>query len=64
VEGKLKEGFFFEIGNRQPYHGYLPKGKIVTIVESEDHFLWGKRYRIAGYKEWFEANCFEYVEED
>ncbi|MFA5307756.1 MAG: hypothetical protein WC365_09965 [Candidatus Babeliales bacterium] len=52
---KLKDGHFY-IGNRERF--CAPKGEVV-ITEVENNPLWGKRYKIEGYEEWFEENCFE-----
>lgn len=57
--GKLREGEFF-VGNRQPLD--VPEqGKLVTIVDKEEHHIFGTRYKIEGNDIWFEPNCFEYV---
>jgi hypothetical protein len=59
--GKLKDGEY-RVGHNR--HFVVPhKGQEVNITDTEDHFIWGKRYKIEGYDEWFEENCFEYVEE-
>lgn len=43
---------------------YLNKndmGRKVIITDEEVHPTYGKRYKVLGYKEWFEENCFEYI---
>lgn len=57
--GKLREGQFF-VGNQQPFH-VSKQGGLVTILEKEEHPIFGTRYLIEGNEEWFEANCFEYI---
>jgi hypothetical protein len=59
MEGKLKNKDFY-IGYRTPF-STSEKGKIVTIIDSENHPIYGRRYKILGYDAWFENNCFEYV---
>lgn len=61
--GKFKAGEF-HIGNDQPIRLPNVSGNRVQLAEKEDHPIWGKRYKIVGRNEWFEANCFEYVIED
>jgi hypothetical protein len=58
MKGKLRNGEFF-IGNRVLINP--PECDVVTIVDQEIHYVFGKRYKILGRKEWFEENCFEYV---
>ena len=59
MQGKLKNDRFFE-GNRTPIS--MPdKGKLVTLTHEENHPIFGKRFKISGYDQWFEANCFEYI---
>ena len=58
-KAKLKQGQLF-IGAGRPYtrivRGY------VDITAEEDHPVYGKRYRVLGFEDWFEANCFEWIE--
>jgi hypothetical protein len=56
--GELKSGPFY-IGHRRPFS--LPSGATVNITEEQNHPIYGKRYKVSGYEDWFEANCFEYV---
>lgn len=57
--GKLKNDL--RIGDRRLFglHG----SRIVEIVDTENHPIYGKRYKILGYDNWFEENCFEYIKE-
>lgn len=55
--GILKDGRFF-IGRDIPVY---PMSGEVSIVDEEDHPIFGKRYKIFGYGEWFEENCFSEV---
>lgn len=63
MKGKLKDVDFFYIGNRNAFNK-VTGGKVATITDSENHPIFGKRYKILGYNEWFEENCFDYVKED
>jgi hypothetical protein len=58
--GKLKQTDFY-VGNKK-YFIVPTRGKIVTITESENHPIFGKRFKILGMNEWFEENCFEYIQ--
>jgi hypothetical protein len=61
VKGKLKKDqLFIGAGNSRPI--VVPNGEAVTIVDMEDHPLWGRRYKVLGFDFWFEANCFDYVD--
>jgi hypothetical protein len=62
VKGKLKNGEF-HIGHRNAFNK-VTGGKEMKITDYEDHPIWGKRYKIYGFNEWFEENCFEYVKKD
>ncbi len=57
MQGKLKHGRF-RIGHNKPF--YISSG-IVKITDTENHPIYGKRYKISGYDEWFEENCFEWI---
>lgn len=62
-KGKLKSTSLL-IGNHEAFtvHG-IPENMEVKITNEENHHIYGKRYKIIGYDEWFEENCFEYVKE-
>lgn len=60
---KFKDDQLF-IGNKRHFYLRDGRGKRVKISEEENHPVWGKRYKIIGYTEWFEENCFEYVKEE
>lgn len=59
--GTLKKTNLF-VGNGERFLD-IPSGAKVEIVDEEDHYLYGKRYKIKGYEEWFEANCFSDINE-
>lgn len=62
MKGKLK-GELFYVGNGVSIT--LPSiNGIVDIVDVEYHYIYGKRYKIAGCNEWLEENCFKYVGDD
>jgi hypothetical protein len=58
MEAKLKNTSFY-VGNGRIYP---PVDRPVKITDTEDHPIFGKRYKIEGYADWFEANCFESTE--
>ena len=60
MRGKFKNADFF-IGRRQAFS--CPTGGVVIITEEENHPIFGKRYKVSGFSVWFEANCFEYIED-
>ena len=61
--GKLK--------NSQKYHGDwepitlkgISENREVDIIKEENDPIYGKRYKILGFDEWIENNCFEYIKE-
>ena len=59
--GQLKDGPF-AIGWGRYFS--TPMNKDVFITDTEDHPIFGKRYKITGYNEWFEVNCFKWVKEE
>jgi hypothetical protein len=59
--GKLKD-LDFRIGRGERI--YLKSSGVVKLTAKEDHFIFGRRYQVEGESDkWFEANCFEWVEE-
>lgn len=59
MTGRLNK--VLEIGRGNPFY---VNNRAVAITQEEDHPIYGKRYKVAGYDEWFEANAFEYIEND
>jgi len=57
--GKLRDVEFFK-GMHTPVT--VPRGEWVTIVDKEVDPIYGIRYKILGFPDWFEASCFAYVE--
>jgi hypothetical protein len=61
LRGKLKNDRLY-IGKGIPFVEILPlNGEMVKIVDSENHYAFGKRYKIEGRDEWFEESCFEFI---
>lgn len=58
MQGKLKSVQFF-VEDRRPID--IQQGEIVEITATENHHIFGKRYKILGCNEWLEENCFEYI---
>ena len=59
IQGKLKDGQLF-IGDK--LHYMMSTGQIIKIINEENHPIFGKRYKVVGCDEWFEENCFEYIQ--
>lgn len=64
MRGLLKSGDFGIGHGRSFCVRKQDKGQEVVITEVQDHPIFGKRYKIVGYSEWFEANCFYWIRED
>lgn len=58
MDGLLKKGEY-RMGHNKTFN--LIGGYFVKITDVEDHPIFGKRYKILGYDEWFESNCFELI---
>lgn len=60
IKALLKQGEF-RVGAGERFS--ITLGAQVEIIETETHPIWGIRYKISGYKEWFEASCFKWIEQ-
>ena len=59
MQGVLKTGPF-RIGLGYPMI-VREAGRTVQITATENHPIYRKRYKILGYDEWFEENCFDKI---
>lgn len=62
MKGKLKTRLRVGRGETFDDKGYA--GKVVEITDTENHLIYGKRYKVLGFDDWFEANCFEYIDKE
>lgn len=64
MRGLLKDGDF-GIGHGRDFCVRKgDKGRYISITQVEDHPIFGRRYKLLGYSDWFEANCFRRIKDD
>lgn len=63
MQGKLKGGQLF-VGHKNPYP-LINNGDptVVDIIQTEEHSIYGTRFKVIGHVEWFESQCFEWVKD-
>lgn len=64
LKAKLKVGQLY-IGDKRPFNkATVKQERLVIITAKENHPIWGERYQIEDSVEWYEKNCFEWIEEE
>jgi hypothetical protein len=61
MQAKFKSGELMVGGASYARHFKYAIGEIVNITDTEDHPTYGRRYKVEGYNEWFEENCFDWI---